>query len=46
MKLSILLAISRSFIINIFLFGMGGVKLPLLISNHVKCKGLRRGKKR
>mgnify|MGYP006920200685 CR=1 FL=1 len=26
MKLSILLAISRSFIINIFLFGMGGGK--------------------
>ncbi len=34
MKLSILLAISRSFIINIFLFGMGGKASP---SNIKSC---------
>lgn len=33
MKLSILLAIPRSFIINIRLFGMGA-RLPFIISNR------------
>ena len=44
MKLSILLAIPRSFLINIILFGIRGGCIPLIISNRVKVKGIKRGK--
>lgn len=39
-----LISLPRSFVINVRLFGIGGgYKIPLLIDNHIKVEGIRRG---
>lgn len=43
MNIHKILALPRSLVINLRLFGMAGIKIPILVANNVKCKGLRRG---
>lgn len=43
MDMQKVLALPRSLILNIKLFGVRGGRCPLLISNSTKCKGLRKG---
>lgn len=42
MNIKKILGISKSILYNITLFGIEGFKLPILFSNNVKIKGLRR----
>lgn len=42
-RAKVALAIPRSLLLNIKLFGWEGVRIPVLFSNRVSVKGLRRG---
>lgn len=44
MKLDKILALPRSLILNVALFGWGGVKCPIIFSNDTKLKGIKRNK--
>lgn len=43
-KISKILALPRSLILNLILFGWGGVKCPIIISNKARVKGFGRNK--